>query len=81
MRSRWKPLFFFKKKTNYFYRKNIVLNSSFLGERIYVYNGYNFQSRLVRSGMVFRKLGEFFLTKKQGIIIHKSIINKKKRKK
>jgi ribosomal protein S19 len=61
------------------YRKNEKIPKSWLGKKLYIYNGKLFQKKLVNFGMVGHKIGEFVLTKKLGSIIHKKEGKKKKK--
>jgi len=80
MRSKIKPtiyLFNSEKNKKYFCKKYIIFKK-LVSSRVYVYNGNKFHSVVVKSVMLGKKLGFFFLTKKIGGNIHVKKTRKKK---
>ncbi len=58
-------------------RKSVIL-PEFLGFTFKIYNGRSFRTLIIGKNMLFRKFGEFAITKKLGPNIH--IVRKKKKK-
>ncbi len=77
---------FVQKKHNYIRATGIIRNSngvvelSFVGKRVSIYNGKLYQTFTVKRDMVGYKFGFFITTKSLGPKIHISVNSKKQKK-
>lgn len=71
--------FMYQKSTR---SRRLLILPQFINTVLYVYNGQKYKPLYIRNGMIFKKFGEFVLTKKMGCSMHddNKLIRKKRYK-